>query len=134
MFEVKIMEMIGKSSVLKVGFSTAAADLLIGEGMESVCFESDGMFAAEGKRGPCVKTKSWGRDATIAVVLNLDKASPNANTVSLFINGHRSCQPQVLPEALQGKALFPVVTFKSMTLHVNFTEEPLEPLPFKCRM
>merc|ERR1711953_516255 len=90
-------------------------------------------FGADSKRGPCVKQKFGGRDTTIAVLLNLDKKSPNANTVSLFVNGVRACQPQALPESLQGKALFPAVTFRSMTLHVNFAE-PMEALPFECRM
>lgn len=52
--------------------------------------------------------------------------------MSLFKDGVRVCQPQPLPEALVGKALFPTVTFKNMTTYVNFGPEPLSPLPFKC--
>ncbi|CAE7792234.1 Hnrnpu, partial [Symbiodinium microadriaticum] len=72
-----------------------------------------------------------GRDQTVAVLLNLDGASPNKNTVSLFKDGVRVAQPQKLPEALVGKTLFPHVCFKNMTLHVNFAS-PLTPLAFKC--
>merc|ERR1712032_124305 len=63
-----------------------------------------------------------------------DETSPNANTVSLFIDGKRATQPQALPEALKGKALFPTVAFKNMTVHANFGPQPLAALPFTCRM
>merc|ERR1712048_1043915 len=33
-----------------------------------------------------------------------------------------------------GKALYPAVTFRSMTLHMNLGEEAIEELPFVCRM
>merc|ERR1712187_763707 len=92
------------------------------------------MFSADSKKGACGLKKFGGRDTTVAVLLNRDKRSPNANTISLFINGQRACQPQALPEGLQGKALYPAVTFRSMTLHMNLGEEALEPLPFNCRM
>merc|ERR1712187_248202 len=92
------------------------------------------MFSADSKKGACGLKKFGGRDTTVAVLLNRDKRSPNANTISLFVNGQRACQPQALPEGLQGKALFPAVTFRSMTVHMNFADEPLEALPFKCRM
>merc|ERR1712032_35985 len=62
MFEVKIIETLGNKAGLKVGFSTSAADLLIDEKTECVCFDSDGTFAADSKRGPCVKQKFGGRD------------------------------------------------------------------------
>jgi len=130
---VKIIEA-SKGGALRVGFSTAAADLLIGEGNESVCFDNEGKFAADSKKGACGCKHFGGRDTTVAVLLNLDKKSPNVNTVSLFINGQRACQPQALPEGLQGKALYPAVTFRSMTLHMNLGEEAIEELPFACRM
>merc|ERR1712232_977763 len=69
----------------------------------------------------------------MAVVLNLDSSSPNANTVSLFKDGVRASEPQPLPEAMKGKPLFPAVTFRNMTLRPHFGPMPLQPLPFKCR-
>merc|ERR1712048_983982 len=64
---------------------------------------------------------------------NLDSLSPNANTVSLFVDGVRASEPQPLPEAMKGKPLFPAVTFRNMTLRPNCGLTPLHPLPFKCR-
>merc|ERR1719183_2526788 len=81
------------------------------------------------------KTKcsmSFGKDCVVAVVLNLDVASPNGNTVSLFKDGVRASQPQPLPDALKDVPLFPAVSFKSTTVHLNFAA-PAVPLPFTCR-
>merc|ERR1712032_1307781 len=63
-----------------------------------------------------------------------EEKSPNANTVSLFHNGQRMSQPQAIPEALRGKALFPTIAFKNMLVYTNFGPSPLAPLPFTCRM
>merc|ERR1711920_946417 len=75
-----------------------------------------------------------GRQKVFGFLLNLDASSPNANTVSLFVNGARHGAPQALPENLQGKALFPHVTFRDMTLQVQFGPNPFAALPFKARM
>merc|ERR1712187_963453 len=69
-----------------------------------------------------------------AVLLNLDSKSPNANTVSLFKDGKRVSEPQPLPDSLKGKTLFPTVTYRNVTLDVNFGPVPQCPLPFKCLM
>merc|ERR1712151_554193 len=37
-------------------------------------------------------------------------------------------------DALQGKTLFPTLTLKNLTVHYNFGNKPLAPLPFKCHM
>ncbi len=37
-------------------------------------------------------------------------------------------------ESMHGKALFPVVNFRNVTVHVNFGVSALKPLPFACRM
>jgi len=66
--------------------------------------------------------------------LNLDEKSPNASTISLFRDGERIADPQPLPESLKGKTLYPTVTFKNVTLHVNFGVAPHVALPFNCRM
>jgi len=81
-----------------------------------------------------VVAEKFGSDATIAVLLNLDEKSPNANTISLFKNGERACDPQALPDSLKGKTLYPAVTFKNYTVHLNFGPEYHADLPFRCRM
>lgn len=66
----------------------------------------------------------YGREVTLGLLLNLDPASPNANTVSLFANGVRACAPQPIPEPLLGKPLFPTITFRNVSL-----QAPPQPPP-----
>merc|ERR1712125_202101 len=73
------------------------------------------------------------RDMIVAVVLNLDDGSINKNTISLFVNGNRACEPVALPEALVGQTLYPHVSYRNVSLQVNFGPHLLEELPFKCR-
>jgi hypothetical protein len=82
------------------------------------------------KRTKC--SAAFARDVTVAVVLNLDAKSPNANTISLFRNGVRIAQPQPLPDELKGKTLFPTVSFQRATVHTNFAAAVV-PLPFTCK-
>merc|ERR1712194_18109 len=95
--------------------------------------DSDGNFVHQKN-----KTKAaqggfrWGNN--ICVILNVDDTSPHKNTISLFRDGVRFCEPQALPEAFIGKALFPVITYKNVTLQVNWGPTPKKALPFKCRM
>jgi len=145
MFEIKVVEYVNpeegrgraptnSTQLLRVGFSTSKSSLFLGDGPDSICFEADGSLVSGGqpKKGLC---KKWlARDTIVSVLLNLDKKNPNYNTVSLFAGGVRLCDPQALPEALKGKTLFPTVTFKNLTIHPNFGPEPIEPLPFRCRM
>jgi len=145
MFEVKIVEFMNpvedhnsrsaprpKNNV-RVGFSTASAPLIMGENSEGfVCFDSEGSFVQPRKRAQVAGR--FARDEVVAVLLNLDEKSPNANTISLFKDGVRVSAPQPLPESLVGQTLYPTVSFKQMTLHVNFGAEPMAPLPFTCRM
>jgi len=70
----------------------------------------------------------------LGVLLNLDDSTPNANTVSLFRDGVRACQPQPLPENLKGKMLFPTLTFRNVTVNYNFGKVARFDLPFKCNM
>merc|ERR1712194_154300 len=134
MFEAKIVEQTsswGKgSNPVRVGFA-AEGSLFLGEDANSICFESDGSMINNKKRIKCCQP--FARDVIVAVVLNLDEKSPNFNTVSLFRDGKRACQPQALPEELQGKTLFPAVSFKNCTVHTNFGA-PIVPLPFKCQV
>jgi len=133
MFEVKIVECPGTArSLLKIGFSVADSSLLLDSDEASVSFDSEGYFSGI-KSGNKVSQKLSG-GSVVACLLNLEKGSPNCNTISLFNNGRRIAQPQALPESLQGKVLFPTVAFKCMTLHTNFGPEPLCPLPFTCHM
>mmetsp|Transcript_48803 Transcript_48803/g.111156 ORF Transcript_48803/g.111156 Transcript_48803/m.111156 type:complete len:891 (-) Transcript_48803:33-2705(-) len=116
--------------LVKVGLSTADSSLFLADGLESVCFDSEGFFI-HGKTRQKVSQK-FSHNQVVAVVLNLDPASPNADTVSLFRDGVRVAEPQPLPEALKGKVLYPAVTYRNVTLQVNFGATPLRPLPFKC--
>jgi len=139
MFEVKTIEHLhpqngwtGKpKNVVKVGFATSRAGLLLG-GEGTVSFDSDGNFH-DGTKQTWAGAR-FSRDGIVAVLLNLDASSKNAHTISLFVGGRRACPPQPLPESLKGKALFPAVTYRSATVHVNWGPTPLCPLPFKCHM
>eukprot|EP00930_Biecheleria_cincta_P097595 TRINITY_DN892_c0_g1_i1.p1 TRINITY_DN892_c0_g1~~TRINITY_DN892_c0_g1_i1.p1 ORF type:complete len:901 (-),score=241.19 TRINITY_DN892_c0_g1_i1:130-2787(-) len=118
--------------VVRLGFSTAGSSLFLGDGPNNCCFDSEGFFLNDKTRKKC--GQKFIRDYTAAVLLNLDPASPNANTISLFVNGVRASQPQSLPEALVGKALFPTITYNNVSVEVNFGPACRAPLPFACRM
>mmetsp|Transcript_45932 Transcript_45932/g.116793 ORF Transcript_45932/g.116793 Transcript_45932/m.116793 type:complete len:927 (+) Transcript_45932:75-2855(+) len=144
-FEVKLVEVMNPADdpaarqrtpmprcQLRVGFATEGSSLFIGDGEDSVCFDSEGSYIHN--RIKTTPSQKFGTGTIVTVLLNLDPASPNANTISLFKDGERACQPQALPESLRGKMLFPAVTFKNVTVHYNFGPAPLAPLPFTCRM
>lgn len=146
MFEVKILQYVDPAEdtrmahgrrpspkqLMKVGFSVPGSSLLLGDGDDNVSFDSEGSFV---KNKQVTKVCSrFGRDTVVGVLLNLDESSPNANTVSLFLDGIRVCPPQALPDTLKGKVLYPTVSFRNVTVHMNFGPEPMAPLPFKCRM
>lgn len=118
--------------LMRLGFSVAGSMPILGDTEESVCFDSEGNFSFNKKRLPI--SSKFSLDCTIAIVLNLNETGPNANTISIYKDGVRMCAPQPVPQALQGKTLYPTVTFKNMTVHMNFGPELLEPLPFKARM
>jgi len=116
MFELKIMESLHQTesqgsqgqtpaprNLVRVGVSLAGSSLLLADSADSVCFDSEGYFF-HGKKRSKVSEK-FGRDQTVALVINLDDNSPNAGTVSLFRDGQRISEPQKLPENLRGKVL-----------------------------
>lgn len=136
MFEVKIIEAHNSNAAvpaqsLKVGFSKKSSPLLMGETADSVCFDNQGGFTSSCTRevSPAMK---FAKHDVVALVLNLDSSSDNANTVSMFKNGVRVCTPKKLPESLKGVALFPTFTFKNVTIAVNYSALSWEKLPFKC--
>jgi len=140
MFEVKIVESYSPAepqnpknrnlqSLVRVGLSLSKSSLFQ-SGDESMSFDSDGYFTSGAQRKKI--TPAFSRGVTVALLLNLDE-SANAKTVSLFHNGVRVSEPQPIPENLVGKPLFPTLTFRSVTLQVNFGPTPLAPLPFTCR-
>eukprot|EP00927_Polykrikos_kofoidii_P028866 TRINITY_DN2506_c0_g2_i1.p1 TRINITY_DN2506_c0_g2~~TRINITY_DN2506_c0_g2_i1.p1 ORF type:complete len:942 (+),score=205.36 TRINITY_DN2506_c0_g2_i1:76-2901(+) len=118
--------------LLRVGFATAESSLFFGDGIGSAGFDSEGAFFGGDQRqkGP----QKFGANQVIAIVLNLEPDSPNSNTLSLFLDGVRSCEPQALPEALIGKVLHPTVNYRNLTLHVNLGPQALKQLPFECRL
>mmetsp|Transcript_1932 Transcript_1932/g.3663 ORF Transcript_1932/g.3663 Transcript_1932/m.3663 type:complete len:858 (+) Transcript_1932:76-2649(+) len=143
MFEVKIIEYKNPAepagakapspkprNLLRVGFASNEASVILPDLAESVCFDSEGNLYS-GKERKKVAQK-FGHGQVAAVVLNLDAASPNANTISLFVNGSRVCEPQPLPPSLVGKPLYPAVAYRNISLQVNFGPCVLRPLPFKC--
>jgi len=140
MFEVRIVESLspeGESrnqpkQLVRVGFSTAASSLFLADGDKNFCFDSEGFFVHDKARKKL--GQKFSRDQTVAILLNLDASSPNKNTVSLFVNGVRASQPQPVPEELCGKALFPTVTYKNVSLEVNLGPVPRKALPFSCHM
>eukprot|EP00929_Paragymnodinium_shiwhaense_P041190 TRINITY_DN213_c1_g1_i2.p1 TRINITY_DN213_c1_g1~~TRINITY_DN213_c1_g1_i2.p1 ORF type:complete len:750 (-),score=337.98 TRINITY_DN213_c1_g1_i2:95-2344(-) len=151
MYEAKLLETLSHSTgggrpgagakhVLRLGFSTAGSSLLLGDNAEGIYFDSEGMFGSADDKGT-MKRKRWAekqkgqqriaKDVVIGVLLNLDGKSPNANTISLFRNGERVSDPQPLPEALHGKVLFPHISYRNVTVHVNFGAQLWKALPFK---
>lgn len=148
MFEAKIAEMMNPSEgphpnnsmprprqVVRLGFSVAGKSSVLDESTDSVYFDSEGNFhdgSARSKRRPAARR--FGKDQVMAVLLNLDASSPNANTISLFCDGSRFSDPQPLPEALVGKVLYPTVFYKNVAVDVNFGPAPKKALPFTCRM
>eukprot|EP00933_Yihiella_yeosuensis_P072094 TRINITY_DN8038_c0_g2_i2.p1 TRINITY_DN8038_c0_g2~~TRINITY_DN8038_c0_g2_i2.p1 ORF type:complete len:463 (+),score=119.39 TRINITY_DN8038_c0_g2_i2:63-1451(+) len=146
MFEVKMIESLNPAEssqgasgrvpqprqIVKIGFSTENSPLVLGDSVEHIFFDSEGWFTAE--RMKKRSSQLFSRDQVIAVLLNLDQKSPNANTVSMFREGQRICEPQPLPDSLKGKTLFPHVSYRNVTLQVNMGPTPFKELPFKCRM
>lgn len=145
MFEVKVLETMAPledptarqrvsqpRSQVRIGFATAKSALFLGETADSVCFDSEGHLIYDKKKSQVSQKFTTGD--VIAVVLNLDASSANANTISLFKDGVRVSPPQPLPDSLQVEPIFPMITFKNATLHYNFGPVPITPLPFTCRM
>lgn len=138
MFEAKVMEQGAESfqgskpikNVVRVGLALAGSSLLSDEDM--LIFDNEG-FMIHGKKR--VKTnQKFIKGCTVALVVNMDAASANADTVSVFVNGNRVCQPQKLPEEWKGKALFPIAVYRNVTLQVNFGPRSTSKMPFACRM
>lgn len=120
-------------NLVRLGLSHAGTSLFLGDGSsDNICFDSEGFFMHEKNRRKV--TNKTDRDSTMGLLINLDESSPNANTVSFFRNGTRACEPQPIPQSLRGKALYPTITYKNVTLQVNCGASPLGPLPFKCHM
>ena len=67
--------------------------------------------------GPAIE-----RDAVVALLINLDAASPSPSTVSLFVNGERATEPQNIPEAFNDKVhmMFRQMLWLSNRIHRDF--------------
>lgn len=146
MYEVKIVEALspptGKAKstydkgdpcqLVRVGVSTRGSSVILADGQDNVCFDSEGHFI-HGRARVKVSQK-FARGEIVALLVNLDDKSPNANTVSLFRDGVRVSNPQPLPDCLRGKTLFPTLTYRNVTLQVNFGPTHFTRLPFVCRL
>merc|ERR1719362_1884219 len=118
--------------LVRVGVSAAGSSLFLSDGPNDIGFDSEG-YLVQDKTKKRVSQK-FSRGQVIAVLVNLDAASPNANTISLFRDGERVSAPQPIPEHLRGKPLFPHITYKNVTLQVNFGPVALKQLPFETRL
>jgi len=133
MFEAKIVQQ-GQKPTLRIGFSTSEAGLIVGEDASSVYFDNEGNFHADRQKKAMKGNCTFKKDQVVAVVLNLDSKSPNANTVALFRDGAACGDAMPLPEGLKGKALFPHLAYRSASVRVNFGPSALKELPFKCNL
>ncbi|CAE8733175.1 unnamed protein product [Polarella glacialis] len=146
MFEVKIVEFLdpyegaqqsggsrAPRQLLRVGYSVKPEGPLLENTKEGQVFVDNlGLMSIPGSK---VKVASrLGRNEVLGVLLNLDEKGANANTISFFKDGQRLCPPQALPANMLGQALFPTISYKNVTVHVNFGSKPRSPLPFVCRM
>mmetsp|Transcript_61094 Transcript_61094/g.170901 ORF Transcript_61094/g.170901 Transcript_61094/m.170901 type:complete len:921 (+) Transcript_61094:98-2860(+) len=137
MFEFRIVETFGLQETIRVGFSTAGSSLFLSESDESFGFSSVGDFFHGKKRTEKACPAVWAKGAVFGILLNLVEGAPNAFTISLFKDGKRVSKPLELPETFKGKALYPTLTFKNVTLAVDFggpDGKPTKPLPFAVRM
>eukprot|EP00930_Biecheleria_cincta_P023397 TRINITY_DN16912_c0_g1_i1.p1 TRINITY_DN16912_c0_g1~~TRINITY_DN16912_c0_g1_i1.p1 ORF type:complete len:871 (-),score=228.44 TRINITY_DN16912_c0_g1_i1:111-2696(-) len=144
MFEVRIIESLNPyetqgnqrtpmpRQLVRLGFSLPGSSLLLADGAGNCCFDSEGFFTHDKSRKKIAS--KFTKDQAVAVLLNLDSSSPNANTVSLFVEGVRASDPVPLPESFRGKVLVPTVTYKNVSLEVNLGPTPRVALPFVCRM
>lgn len=145
MFEARIVEAFdpvegkGQKSgptprqLLRVGLTTEKTSLFLFTTDEGVGFDSEAGFISGRRRIPLKQKIRFGK-STVGILVNLDASSPNANTVSLFVDGKRASEPQAIPEALLGKPLFPTITYRNLTVDVNFGPVVRKALPFTCRM
>eukprot|EP00971_Amphidinium_carterae_P229262 4548351-Amphidinium_carterae.1 len=146
MFEVVILELLTPPEAagvrpraphprhaLRIGFSTSTSPLILGESEDHLCFDSEGVFMCEGKQA-MDPVRKFQRDAVLTLVLNLEENIPNAKTVSLFRDGERVSFPLPIPERFWDKPLFPHVSFRNLSLTVNFGPVVKMRLPFNCKM
>merc|ERR1719181_1357931 len=132
MFEAKIIQNTDSSHgseklkrmIVRIGFSTADHALVLGDHSSSggaIFFDCDGgCTATKGRRFTPKGNCRFAKDQVVAVVLNLDPKSPNANTAALYRDGVAVGEPQKLAEDLAGKELFPHISYRSCTVSVNF--------------
>merc|ERR1711957_661438 len=143
MFEMRILETLNQmdyegqkrpplpKQMMRIGFSTADSPLVLGTSDDSVCFDAEGKFHSGKTTKNC--SQRFNKDQVIAVVLNLDQASPNKNTLSLFRDGVRIAEPQAIPEGLHGKVLYPHISFRNVTMETLWGKVPEKDLPFVCK-
>jgi len=117
----------------RIGLSLAGSSVIGHQEGQTVYFDNDGFFV-NGKRKVRLPQFRFVKNQTVGLLVNLDSSSENANTVSVFVNGKRASQPQKLPEEWKGKALYPTLVYRNVTLDTNFGPEPEAKLPFTCRM
>eukprot|EP00927_Polykrikos_kofoidii_P027804 TRINITY_DN2434_c0_g1_i1.p1 TRINITY_DN2434_c0_g1~~TRINITY_DN2434_c0_g1_i1.p1 ORF type:complete len:900 (-),score=177.10 TRINITY_DN2434_c0_g1_i1:193-2691(-) len=120
-------------ALLRVGFGADVVGSMAPDAeSNAISFDSDGFFF-DGK-APRQSPHTFSKDQVVAVLLNLDSESAQANTVRLFIEGKPAGEPRALPECLRGQVLFPTVSFRCVSVRVHFGPAPLRQLPLRCTM
>jgi len=138
MFEVRVVEQLPLSEgvstrvvsapthTLRLGFSLAGSSPIIGDNQESFCFDADGSFMHNKQVVVFPKEAAFG---TFSVVVDMVE-----HKVSMFKDGGEFGAVQDIPQVFRGKTLFPTVTFKNLTVHVNFGPAHLQGSPLRCRL
>eukprot|EP00927_Polykrikos_kofoidii_P027805 TRINITY_DN2434_c0_g2_i1.p1 TRINITY_DN2434_c0_g2~~TRINITY_DN2434_c0_g2_i1.p1 ORF type:complete len:904 (-),score=172.59 TRINITY_DN2434_c0_g2_i1:162-2825(-) len=126
-------EQTAATPLLRVGFATdEAGPSGLDTESDAISFDSDGFFSDGRARWQSPHTFS--KDHVVAVLLNLDPESAQANTVRLFIEGKPAGDPRSLPDCFRGRALFPTISFRYASVRAHFGPTPLRQMPFKCTM
>ncbi len=91
--------------------------MVLGGDKNSIGFGMNGGILKNGIKSPDMERCS--HSDTFAIVLNRKQGHANCNTVSFFVNGKRHFKPVEIPEHLQDKVLYPIVSFKGVGLTTN---------------
>jgi len=126
-FELQVVEFVhlGEGSkktgcrMLRVGLSTAEDPLILDTREDTVHFDVSG-FLVNGKMKKPIQNLRIMRREVLCIAIDLDESSDTPDTITLYRDSVRICGPEKLPRSWKGKALFPTVAFRNLTLRYNF--------------
>eukprot|EP00928_Gymnodinium_smaydae_P045960 TRINITY_DN3058_c1_g2_i3.p1 TRINITY_DN3058_c1_g2~~TRINITY_DN3058_c1_g2_i3.p1 ORF type:complete len:1270 (-),score=186.24 TRINITY_DN3058_c1_g2_i3:120-3863(-) len=134
MFEVSIVDApTALRANMRIGLALDGSSLVFDRVKEHLWFDSDGFIMNGISRRPLANGR-FGPRQSVVLVVDLEPESAHANTASLFVDGGRMSAPYPLPANFIGKAIYPTVNYRGVTIEVNFGPCPRIPLPFVCRM